>query len=276
MIWRFNGKNNHKTKKYGLCSTKRKPLIFRPTFHIQNRCATFKKNLKMNRIGLIEGIGPESTIECYRLIIKKFQEKLNTKDHPELLILSVNMEEMIGYAFNNKIEELIDFLSRRIFMLEKSEVDYIALASNTPHIVFDDLANRTKMISIVEETCKAIKNKQIKKIALFGTKSTMNHGFYQLVAKKYGIEIITPSKEKQNYIHDKYINELVQNKIIPKTKKDFIDIARELRKENGIEGLILGGTELCLTLSQSDFKTLTIFDTTEIHVESIVNAMIKK
>lgn len=231
----------------------------------------------MNRIGLIGGIGPESTIEYYRLIIKKFQEKLNTENHPELLVFSINMEEMIGYAFNNKTEELIDFLSKRISILETSEVDYIALASNTPHIVFDDLAQRTKakMISIVEETCKAIKNNGIQKIGLFGTKSTMNHGFYQLIAEKYGIEIITPSKEKQNYIHDKYINELVQNKIIPETKKELINIAEELREENSIEGLILGGTELCLTLSQSDFKTLTIFDTTEIHVESIVNAMIK-
>jgi aspartate racemase len=232
----------------------------------------------MNRVGLIGGIGPESTIEYYRLIIKKFQEKLNTKNYPELLILSINMEEMIGYAFNNKTEELIDFLSKRISILEKSEVDYIALASNTPHIVFDDLAKKTntRMISIVEETCKAVKNKRINKIGLFGTKSTMNHGFYQLIAEKYGIEIITPSKEKQNYIHDRYINELVQNKIIPETKKELQNIAEELQKENGIEGLILGGTELCLTLSQSDFNTLTIFDTTEIHVGSIVDAMIKR
>lgn len=187
------------------------------------------------------------------------------------------MEEMIGYAFNNKTEELINFLSKKISILEKSKVDYIALASNTPHIVFDDLAQRTKvkMISIVEETCKAVKKNRIKKIGLFGTKSTMNHGFYQLIAEKYGIEIITPCTEKQTYIHDKYINELVQNKIVPETKKELTNIAEELREENGIEGLILGGTELCLTLNQSDFNTLTVFDTAEIHVESIVNAMIK-
>jgi len=229
----------------------------------------------MNRIGLIGGIGPESTIEYYRLIIKKFQKKLNTENHPELLILSINMKEMIGYAFNNKTEELIDFLTKRISILEKSEVDCIALASNTPHIVFDELAQRTKtrMISIVEETCKEIENNEIKKIGLFGTKSTMNHGFYQSIAEKYGIEIITPGREKQTYIHDKYINELVQNKIIPETKKELINIAETLREEYGIEGLILGGTELCLTLSQSDFQSLRIFDTTEIHVESIVNAM---
>lgn len=230
----------------------------------------------MNKIGLIGGIAPESTVKYYRLIIERFKERLNTKNQPEFLILSIDMQEMVEYAFNDKTTELIDFLYQRISILENSGADYIALASNTPHIVFDDLANRAnvKMISIVEETCKAIKAKGVKKVGLFGTKSTMTHGFYQSIASNYNIEIITTNVETLDYIHDKYFNELTQNIIVQETKDELINIAEALKKENAIEGLILGGTELSLILSQNDFKDLTVFDTTEIHVESIVSAII--
>lgn len=231
----------------------------------------------MKKIGIIGGIGPESTIEYYRLIIKKFQEKLDTNNYPELLIQNVNMTEMIGYAFNNRIAELVHFLQKRINILEQSGVDYVALASNTPHIAFDELSQKVKptLISIVEETCKSITNQGIKKLALFGTNSTMTHGFYQKVAAKYGLEIIIPTEKDREYIHGKYIGELIPRNIIRDTKEGLIKIAYNLKETDGIEGLILGGTELSLILNPSDFEGIKIFDTTEIHVESIVNAMIK-
>jgi len=116
----------------------------------------------MKKPGLIGGVGPESSIEYYRLIIKRFQEKLDTKDYPELVINSINMTEMLGYVFTNKLDRLTDFLSERIKILESAGVDFAAIASNTPHIVFDKLAERVKipLISIVEETCKVIKIKK--------------------------------------------------------------------------------------------------------------------
>src|SRR5271157_1649273 len=106
----------------------------------------------MKKIGLIGGVGPESSIEYYRLIIKLFQETLGTKDYPELIINIINMTEMLSYVFNNKLDNLVDFLSERIKTLELSGVDFGAIASNTPHIVFDRLAERTSLplISIVE------------------------------------------------------------------------------------------------------------------------------
>lgn len=231
----------------------------------------------MKKIGIIGGIGPESTIEYYRLIIKKFQEKLDTDHYPELLIQNINMTEMIGYAFNNRITELVSFLQKRINILEQSGVDYVALASNTPHIAFDELSRKVEvpLISIVEETCEAITNQGIKRLALFGTNSTMSHGFYQKVAAKYSLEIVIPTEKDRKYIHNKYIDELIPRNIVTDTKESLIKIAYNLKETHGIEGLILGGTELSLILTPSDFEGIRVFDTTEIHVESIVNAMIK-
>jgi aspartate racemase len=200
----------------------------------------------MKKIGLIGGIGPESSIEYYRLIIKRFQEKLNTKDYPELIINSINMTQMLDYVFNNQLDKLVDFLMERINDLEKTGVDYIAIASNTPHIVFDKLVEKsnTPLISIVE-------------------------------AQKHGINIVIPDNEKQEFIHNKYMTELIFNKIVPETKERLIQFIRELKEKESIEGLILGGTELPLILKQSDFDDIKIFNTTEIHVESIVAKMIE-
>jgi aspartate racemase len=110
----------------------------------------------MKKIGLIVGIGPESSIEYYRLIIKRFHEKLNTKDYPELIINSINITQLLDYFSNNQLNKLFDFFMERINDLEKTGVDYFAIASNTPHIVFDRLAKKSNipLISIVEAACK--------------------------------------------------------------------------------------------------------------------------
>ena len=188
------------------------------------------------------------------------------------------MTEMLRYVFNNQLDKLIDFLAERIKMLEVSGVDFGAIASNTPHIVFEQLAGKVNLplISIVEAACEEIKNNNMKRLGLFGTKSTMTSGFYNRIAEKYGIDIIIPEKEKQDFIHEKYMGELVFNKILPETKSKLIQIVKELKENESIEGLILGGTELPLILHQSDFEDIKIFDTTIIHVESIVNKMIEK
>ena len=132
------------------------------------------------------------------------------------------------------------------------------------------------MLSIVEETCKVAKSKEFKTIGLLGTISTMTNGFYQRTAEKYDIKIVTPTKNQMDYVHGKYINELLYRDIKQETKNELISIVNELSEEHSIKGLILGGTELPLILNQDDFKNIEILDTTKIHVESIVKMMIRE
>lgn len=230
----------------------------------------------MNKIGIIAGIGPASTIEYYNFIIRGFRERLSTKDYPEMLLHSINMTEMLSYVFKGELEKLVDFLKEKIQVLEASGVDYIALASNTPHLVFDELSQAvdTKMISIVEETCKVIGESGLKKVGLLGTKSTMSMGFYQSVGAKQGIEIVIPDEKQQDYVHEKYMGELVFNEIKEETKLRLIGIVDKLKEEENIEGIILGGTELPLILKQEDFHRLKVFNTTEIHVNAILDKML--
>lgn len=230
----------------------------------------------MNKIGIIGGIGPESTVEYYRLLIKLFRAKLDTNQYPEILLHSIDMTEMLRYVLDNQLDELVEFLKNKIKILVKSNVDYVALASNTPHLVFEQLQEsvNVKMISIVEETCKTISKSGINKVGLLGTKSTMSKGFYQKVGKSNGIEIVIPNDKNQSFVHEKYMEELVFNHINPKTKERLIQIVNDMVIKEKIEGIVLGGTELPLILEQKDFGKLTVFNTTEIHVNAILNKML--
>lgn len=230
----------------------------------------------MNKIGIIAGIGPASTIEYYNFIIQGFRERLSTKDYPEMLLHSINMTEMLDYVFKGELDELVGFLKEKVQVLEETGVDYVALASNTPHLVFDKLAEAVDvpMISIVEETCQVIAVSKLKKVGLLGTKSTMSMGFYQRVGAKQGIEIVIPDEKQQDYVHEKYMGELVFNEIKAETKQRLVEIVDKLQAEESIEGIILGGTELPLILKQEDFHSLKVFNTTEIHVNAILDKML--
>ena len=233
-----------------------------------------QKDITVKKVGIIGGIGPESTIQYYRFIIKQFQEKLGTEHYPELLLHSIDMTRMLEFISNNKLNELANFLTARIHVLEKANVDLVALASNTPHIVLDQIKKNTsvQIVSIVEETCKKIAFAGINNVILLGTKSTMEYGFYQRTAESFGIQIVVPDESDRNFIHGKYMSELVFNSIVPKTKSQFLEIIQSLQSSN-TQGLILGGTELPLLLQQKDFDGLKVFNTTRIHVHAIVDRM---
>ncbi len=231
----------------------------------------------MKKLGIIGGIGPESSIEYYRQIINKYQEIAGTTDYPELVIHSINLTALLDYVNANQPEQLIDFLAERIDVLTAAGCVYGAMASNTPHMVFDRLQKRVDLplVSIVDVTCRAVAASRLSKVALLGTRFTMSQGFYKKAAEKYGVEVISPASGQQEYIHACYMNELLFNRIVPETKKQLLRIVADLKEKESIQGLILGGTELPLILHQSDFSSLQVFDTTQIHVASLVKRMVE-
>jgi len=129
----------------------------------------------MKRIGIIGGVGPASTVEYYNGIIKGYRELSHDENYPQIFINSVNMTEMLNYLANGDREGLVDFLISEIDRLRIIGSDYIAIASNSPHLVIDNLIEKSTipMISIVEETCKYAKSKDLKKVLLTGTLFTM-------------------------------------------------------------------------------------------------------
>ena len=230
----------------------------------------------MNTVGIIGGIGPESTIEYYKLIISSYLEREKSGNYPQIVINSINMKKMLDLIEAKRLTEVAEYLSGEVRKLASSGADFAVLASNTPHIVFDRIREKTSLplISIVEATCVKAKDMGLTRMGLFGTKFTMQGGFYGEVFSAQGMEIIVPEAKDQDYIHGKYMGELVKGIILDETRKGLVRIGEKMKRSLEIQGLILGGTELPLILTETIDRDLPFLDTTKIHVESILDKLI--
>ncbi len=227
-------------------------------------------------IGMIGGIAPASTVDYYNRLISRFQERTGQREYPSIIINSINMTHMLELITNDHLDELVDYLSEEIFALEKAGAKVIFMASNTPHLVFEPLAQRvkTKMVSIVDSTIAYAQAKGYNRLGLFGTLATMEGDFFQDGFEASGMEIITPMPDERKYIHKVYMEELVRGRFLPETKSRLLSIAARMYNEGQIDSLILGGTELPLILKSSDMEDIEMLNTTKIHVERILDAVI--
>lgn len=229
----------------------------------------------MKTLGLIGGTGPESTIEYYRLLTAQYREKADGAS-PLLIINSVNLKQMIEWMGANELGKVTDYLVNAFAQLQKAGADLGALTANTPHIVFDELKKRCSLplISIVEATCGRVEALGLKTVWLFGTRYTMQAPFYPSVFSRTDVKLVMPSDQEQEYIHDKYFNELLKDMFLPETRTALLAIADEMKARHGLEGLILGGTELPLLLRDEEHNGIRLLDTTRIHVDRLIEEML--
>jgi len=226
----------------------------------------------MKTVGLIGGIGPESTIEYYRQIIASYRQLRQDGSYPSIVINSIDITKMLDLIGKNELLAVTEYLLGAAQKLADAGADFGVLAANTPHVVFDELNRRSPLplISIVATACEAAKAMGLKHLGLFGTRFTMQGRFYPDVFSREGIALSIPPPDEQAYIHDKYMSELIHGIIMPETRERFLQIIERLKDRHGIQGLILGGTELSLILRDVTYKGIPLLDTTKLHVERIV------
>lgn len=230
----------------------------------------------MKTVGIIGGIGPESTVEYYRLIVASYRERKQDGSYPSIIINSIDLTKMLDLIEANELAKVADYLVREVEKLAGAGADFGLLAAGTPHIVFDEIRRLSSipLLSIVEATCKAAQELVLKKVGLFGTRFTMQGHFYTNVFSRQGIALAVPDEDEQAYIHDKYFGELVKGIILPETRERLLTIVDQMKEQVGIEGLILGGTELSLILRDEHARGIPVLDTTRIHVKAIVEELL--
>jgi aspartate racemase len=222
-------------------------------------------------IGIIGGIGPESTIDYYRLFVSIYREH-RPDGYPPVLINSIDLAKALKLVSSGDLEGLTAYMLEEIHRLARAGATHGLLSSNTPHIVFDQIEDSSPipLISIVETACRAAVERKLKRVGLFGTRFTMQGGFYQKEFAREGIEVAIPESGDQKFIHDTYLSELVNGVVRPETRTRYITIARRMKAEQGIEALILGGTELPLLLRGAIDIGVALLDTAHLHVERAV------
>jgi len=230
----------------------------------------------MKTLGIIGGLGPESTIDYYGKIIALYRERTGDGSYPQFIINSINMKKGLDFMEANNLAGMADYLLEEFGKLGRAGATFGVISANTPHIVFEEVASKSpiSLISIVEATCAAAKARKLKRLALFGTRYTMQATFYPKVFSREGIELLVPGLGDQTYIHDKYLNELVSGKFLTDTRANLLAIVDRMKAKHDIDGVILAGTELPLILRDREHNGIPFLDTTEIHCEAAVTEML--
>jgi len=226
----------------------------------------------MKKIGMIGGFGPEATLDYYKLLIESYRKEIKDGSIPEIIIYSMDLNILINLVEKKQWDNLVKWLVNGLEVLHQAGADFGFISSNTPHIVFDRVKKLSPLplLSIVEETCKQIDRLALRKVGLLGTKFTMQSDFYKKVCDKYKVKIFFPNEKEQDYIHSKLMSEIEFGIFIDETRDGLLSIVKRMIKEDLIEGIILGCTELPLILTKDEFG-IPFLNTTKIHVESIIN-----
>ena len=225
----------------------------------------------MKTIGIIGGLGPESTVDYYKEIIAAFNAKYVEMAYPEIIIYSANLNELMKFVETKNWPRLSEWLLKKISSIHRAGAEFAVIASNTPHIVFDEIKSKSpiSLLSIIEETCNKAQEMDLKNIGLMGTKLTMEADFYKKPFISKGISVAVPSEEEQQLIHHKLFSEIELGIFKDSTREELLAIAKRMVDEERIDSLILGCTELPLILTESKYG-IPFLNTSAIHCESII------
>jgi len=231
----------------------------------------------MKTIGLIGGLSWVSTEKYYRLINQGiYQQSQGKHFSAKIIMCSVDCNEILnvaGFRWQDNWGSAETVILNAASTLERTNnIDIMLICSNTAHVVASVVVQhcQTQLLHIVDVTASAIKKYHLKKVALLGTKPTMEKDFYlSKLRKEYDLEVVVPELQDRNIIHHIIESELVHDKINPISKQKYIQIIHKLI-EQGIEGVILGCTEIGLLIQQQDIA-IPVFDTTELHAQAAVD-----
>ena len=225
----------------------------------------------MKKIGLVGGTGPESTLMYYKILNTEIDRITGGKAMPDIAIESVNFTRAWDYVTKEEYGRLADYLEEKLEALDKGDSEVISLTAVTMHVVYDELASRFNkpIVSIPKTVAESAAAKGIKRIGLLGTIFTMEKDYMKKDLIDAGIEVFVPNEEERKLVAERIYEELERGIVKDSTLKEFTEIINRMKDEAGIEGVILGCTELPLLLN-SDNCPVECFDAVEIHIRKLI------
>ncbi|RJP24646.1 MAG: aspartate/glutamate racemase family protein [Candidatus Abyssobacteria bacterium SURF_5] len=217
------------------------------------------------KIGILGGLSPESTVTYYQYITREYTRRFGNHAYPEIIIYSVCFQQYVDWWTGDRWDRITESMIAAARALEKAGADFGIIATNTMHIVFDDVqrASRLPFLNLIDATAEAIQAKKMTKVGLLGTKFTMNKTFYRDRLASHGITALVPDEPSADDVHTIIMEELVQGRLLDTSRLRIREIISSLAGR-GAEGVILGCTEIPLLISETD-SALPLFDTTTIH-----------
>ena len=227
----------------------------------------------MKKIGLVGGTGPESTLMYYKELNSRIDKMTGEKNMPEITVESVDFRRTWNYVCNKEYDKLSDYLSEKVSNLLKIGCEVISLTAVTMHIVFDEIVKKSgckiPLVSIPKTVCEEVSAKGIKKVGLLGTIFTMEQDYMKKDLLDSGIQVFVPEKSERELISKRIFEELEKGIVKESTLNEFIGIINKMMERDGIEGIILGCTELPLLLNSKNCP-VSCFDAVEIHIKKLI------
>lgn len=219
----------------------------------------------MKTIGLIGGITPESTITYYQVLNELASKTFGPSHSCKVIINSLDFGEISRLQVEGRWDVLDSIMQVAAKSSESAGASMIVICANTMHLCVAAIENKVSIpiIHIAEATTKKVKEKKLSKVALLGTKYTMEKPFFKNILESHGIETMIPNSDDREIIHEVIYGELSKGLLLETSKQKYIAIIKTLI-ENGAEGIILGCTEIPLLIRQDDVS-VPVFDTTTIH-----------
>ena len=219
---------------------------------------------------MVGGLGPESTIDYYRRLIREW-EREDPLSSPPIVIDSLDSKRVMRLVEGDR-PALTEYLLESLHRLQGAGATFGAITSNTTHLVFDKVAPRSPLplINIVEVCMEEARRLGLKRLGVLGTRWLMQARLYPDAARRHGIEIVVPPEPDRAWMHDRYVGELVKGDLRDETRRGVVGMTERLRVAKGIDGVILGGTELPLLMTGPTIADLPALDTTGLHVAAII------
>ena len=218
----------------------------------------------MKTIGIVGGVGPESTIDYYRLLV--------AAGHTKIIINSIAVQHITSMLLNGDVAGVADYVTEAVETLARAGADVAIIAANTPHIAFDEVHARSRLplVSIVDAVAEHVHASGIRRVGLLGTRFTMKGAFYPAVFDKRGLSLVVPPSADLEYVHDKYLGEFLSNQFLPETREGVLAVIDRMKRDSGITAVILGGTELPILLRADTHNGVALLDTTRIHADAVL------
>jgi aspartate racemase len=219
-------------------------------------------------IGILGGMSPESTVAYYEHITHTYTERFGDYGYPQIIIYSVSFQPYVDWPRSGRWDLVAEGLSEAARSLESAGAEAILIATNTMHIVFDQVAASidVPMLSLLDAVGEAIQERGMETVGLLGTMFTMEQPFYREALADMGITVIVPGADDRKRVNDVIYQELVAGEIHDESRRAYIGIIQRLARR-GAEGVILGCTEIPLLVTEQD-AGIPLFDTTAIHAEA--------
>lgn len=223
------------------------------------------------RIGILGGLSPESTVSYYQFITREYVRRFGDHGYPEVVIYSVSFQRYVDWWNEDRWDSITEDMVKAARALEKAGAEVGVIATNTMHIVFDEVQQAVGIpfLNLIDATAEEVKASGFSKVGLLGTKFTMSKPFYRKRLSQHGVTALVPEESDREEVHRIINDELVSGKFLESSQEKFVEIISRLGGE-GAQGIILGCTEIPLLVSQKD-SPLPLFDTTSIHARKVLD-----